>query len=154
MSLGLITVIVIGAVVVIGLSFYAGRLLWLVNAQGAELAASKAKKNQYVIDSIVGICKAMHAEQCELSEGTLRVWVLLDHLEQPDKPDAVTAYPGLHRMYDVVKDMPTHSARKKHEKSHIRQLDAVRQQAELDLKDFILADVEKLLGRYREMARA
>lgn len=154
MSVWWIIVLLIGAAIIIGLSFYAGRLLWLVRAQEQAAAASTAKKNQYLIDSIVGICKAMQAEQCELSEGTLRVWVLLDHLEQSDKPDPVVSYPGMHRMYDVVKDMPTHSARKKQDKAHIKQLDSIREQAEVDLKDFILADVEKLLQRYREMAKA
>lgn len=149
MSVGWIIVILVGAAIIIGLSFYAGRLLWLVQAQEQAAAASKAKKNQYLIDSIVGICKAMQAEQCELSEGTLRVWVLLDHIERSDKPDPVTEYPGMHRMYDVVKDMPTHSARKKHDKAHIQQLDRIREQAEVDLKDFILADVDKLLNSYR-----
>ncbi|MCH8539079.1 MAG: DUF2489 domain-containing protein [Alkalimonas sp.] len=149
-----IIALVSGAVIIAGLSFYAGRLLWLVRAQDQAIAASKAKKNQYLIDSIVGICKAMQAEQCELSEGALRVWVLLDHLEQSDKPDPVEAYPGIYRMYDVVKDMPTHSARKRQDKAHIKQLDSIREQAEVDLKDFILADVDKLLQRYRELAKA
>ena len=154
MSFGWMIALLVGAAIIISLSFYAGRLLWLVKAQEMSVAAGKAKKNQYLIDSIVTICKAMQAEQCELSEGALRIWVLLDHLEQSDKPDAVAEYPGLHQMYDVVKDMPTHSARKKQDKSHIRQLDSIREQAEIDLKDFIQADVEKLLRRYRELARA
>lgn len=150
----LIIALLSGAAIIVALSFYAGRLLWLVRAQQQAIAASKTKKNQYLIDSIVGICKAMQAEQCELSEGALRVWVLLDHLEQPDKPDPIETYPGMHRMYDVVKDMPTHSARKRQDKAHIRRLDSVREQAEVDLKDFILADVDKLLQQYREQAKA
>jgi hypothetical protein len=154
MNLWWIIALLLGTAIIIGLSFYAGRLLWLVKAQELTAVASTAKKNQYLIDSIVGICKAMQAEQCELSEGALRVWVLLDHLEQADKPDPVAEYPGMHQMYDVVKDMPTHKARKQHDKQHIRQLDRIREQAEVDLKDFIQADVEKLLQRYRALAKA
>jgi hypothetical protein len=54
-------------------------------------------------------------------------------------------YPGLFKMYDVVKDMPTHQARKERDKKEIRHLDHLREQAEIDLKSEIMADVHKLL---------
>ncbi|MEE2002011.1 DUF2489 domain-containing protein [Alkalimonas sp. MEB108] len=140
-----------GAAIIAGLAFYAGRLLLLVRVQQQQQELARQKKNQYLIDSIVLISRAMQSEQCELSEGALRVWVLLDHLELANKADPVTEYPGICQMYEVVKDMPTHKARKQHDKAHIRQLDKIREKAEVDLKDFILADVEKLLSQYREL---
>ncbi|MEE2024307.1 DUF2489 domain-containing protein [Alkalimonas mucilaginosa] len=147
-----LSLLLVGAAIIAGLAFYAGRLLRLVRLQSLQAEQAKQKKNQYLIDSIVVISRAMQAEQCELSEGALRIWVLLDHLELVEKPDPVRAYPGLHQMYEVVKDMPTHKARKEHDKRHIRQLDQIREKAEEDLKDFILADVETLLQRYRQQA--
>lgn len=148
----LLALVLIGVVIVAALAFYAGKLLLMVRVQQQQQEQARQKKNQYLIDSIVLISRAMQSEQCELSEGALRVWVLLDHLELADKPDPVASYPGIHQMYEVVKDMPTHKARQQHDKKHIRQLDRIREKAEQDLKDFILADVESLLQQYRSQA--
>ena len=136
----------IAAVLILGgLSFYLGRLLWLIKQQNLQQQQVIATKNANLTESIVLIAKAMREEQCELSEGALRIWVLLDHLQLPNKPDAVQSYPGLFKMYDVVKDMPTHQARKERDKKEIRHLDHLREQAEIDLKAEIMADVHKLL---------
>lgn len=137
------------AVIVAALAFYAGRLLWQLQQQTKQQQQKKAEKEQYLRDSIVLICKAMLEQQCELSEGALRLWVLLDHLVPEHKPDPVQSYPWLHRMYQVVKDMPTHKARKQQDKALTQQQDDVRLQAEQDLKDFILADTAALLARFR-----
>jgi hypothetical protein len=132
---------------VAGLAFYAGTLLWQLQQQSQAKQKQLADKHQYLRDSITLICKAMLQQQCELSEGALRVWVLLDHLAPEHKPDPVTSYPGLHQMYQVVKDMPTHQARKAQSKALTLQQDEVRLKAEQELKDFILADAQALLLR-------
>ena len=130
-----------------GLAFYAGTLLWQLQQQSQVKQKQLADKRQYLRDSITLICKAMLQQQCELSEGALRVWVLLDHLAPDHKPDPITSYPGLHQMYQVVKDMPTHQARKAQSKALTLQQDEVRLKAEQELKDFILADAQALLLR-------
>uniref|UniRef100_A0A486XVP4 Periplasmic/membrane protein associated with DUF414 n=1 Tax=Rheinheimera sp. BAL341 TaxID=1708203 RepID=A0A486XVP4_9GAMM len=130
-----------------GLAFYAGTLLWQLQQQSQVKQKQLADKRQYLRDSITLICKAMLQQQCELSEGALRVWVLLDHLAPEHKPDPITSYPGLYQMYQVVKDMPTHQARKAQSKALTLQQDEVRLKAEQELKDFILADAQALLVR-------
>ena len=135
--------------IIAGLSFYLGRLLWLVKQQQLKQQQVVDAKNADLTQSIVLIAKAMREEQCELSEGALRIWVLLDHLQLPNKPNAVQTYPGLFKMYDVVKDMPTHKARKQQDKVLTRQQDEIRLKAEQDLKDFILADTAALLQRFQ-----
>ena len=106
-----------------------------------------ADKRRYLTDSIILICRAMLEQQCELSEGALRVWVLLDHLQPDRQPDPVLSYPGLHQMYQVVKDMPTHEARKQQTKQQLFQQDKIRLNAEQELKQAILADSKALLAR-------
>lgn len=145
-----------GAVIVAGLAFYAGVLLWRLQQQGIaqkqerlRLEKQAQQKREYLTDSIVLICRAMLEEQCELSEGALRLWVLLDHLVPQRQPDPVTTYPGLHQMYQVVKDMPTHDARKQQSKQQTFLQDKQRIKAEHDLKDFILADTKALLQRFQ-----
>lgn len=146
----------IAALLVAVLAFYAGTLLWRLQQQRKQQQQQdilqqqqRLEKEQYLRDSITLICKAMRAEQCELSEGTLRVWVLLDHLVPERTPDPQLTYPGLHQMYQVVKDMPTHQARKDQDKALTRQQDQLRLKAEADLKDFIIADAEALLKRFQ-----
>lgn len=133
-----------------GLSFYLGRLLWLIKQQELKQQQIVAEKNANLTQSIVLIAKAMREEQCELSEGALRIWVLFDHLQLANKPDAKHCYPGLFKMYEVVKDMPTHQARKERDKKEIRHLDHLREQAEIDFKDEIMADVQKLLEFFQK----
>ncbi|GGW66760.1 DUF2489 domain-containing protein [Alishewanella tabrizica] len=154
-----VIMLLLGAAIVIGLAFYAGKLLWLVNLQTQRQAqeqqqqqAKAAEKKRYLHESIVLISRAMQEQQCEFSEGALRLWVLLDHWPEENKPDAAIAYPGLYQMYLVVKDMPTHQARKDQDKKLTRQQDKRRQQAEIDLKEQILADVTLLLARFQQLA--
>ena len=71
--------IALGVILVAGLAFYAGQLLWQLKQQKLVQQEQKDKRLKYLTDSISLIAKAMKEEQCELSEGVLRVWVLLDH---------------------------------------------------------------------------
>lgn len=157
MTLLWVLVILLGTAIIAGLAFYAGKLLWLLKQQNKkqqqEQLAYQEKlleKKRYLQESIVLISRAMQEQQCELSEGALRLWVLLDHWPQDNKPDAIQNYPGLYQMYLVVKDMPTHQARKDQDKKLTRQQDKLRQQAEIDLRELIQADVSKLLERFQQ----
>lgn len=148
--------VAVAALIVAVLAFYAGMLLWQLQQQTKQQKRQllieqqqKAEKQRYLTDSIVLICRAMLEQQCELSEGALRVWVLLDHLVPERQPDPVATYPGLHQMYQVVKDMPTHDARKQQTKQQIFNQDKIRLAAEQDLKEFILADAKALLARLK-----
>lgn len=144
-----LSLLILAALIVAALAFYAGSLLRQLQQQKQQAAAQLKEKQLYLTSSITLICKAMREEQCELSEGALRLWVLLDHLAPERQPDPVSSYPGLHQMYQVVKDMPTHQARKEQDKKLTRQQDKLRLQAELELKEAILVDVEALLVRFQ-----
>ncbi|WP_333608700.1 DUF2489 domain-containing protein [Arsukibacterium sp.] len=149
----------VGVCIVAGLAFYAGRLLWQLQLQRQQQQQQQQKqqlqqqeKRDYLQQSILLISKAMQQDQCELSEGALRLWVLLDHWPDANKPDAEASYPGLFKMYQVVKDMPTHKARKAQDKKLTRQQDKLRLQAELDYKVLIIEDVTKLIVRFSDPA--
>lgn len=148
-----ITLIIIGALIIAALAFYAGKLFWQLQQQRQQNQQQQqqltAERKKYLTDSIVLICKAMLEHQCELSEGTLRLWVLLDHLVPERIPEPNTTYTGLYQMYMVVKDMPTHESRNKQDKMLTKQQDKARLQAESDLKSAILADTQALLARFK-----
>ena len=92
----------------------------------------------------------MQAEQCEVSEGVLRIWVLLGHYnkdaEQPKDYDNV--YSGFANLYKVIKDMPTHDARKKLGKQERFKMDVARWDAEKEFAEQIKKDLELLLTEF------
>lgn len=147
--------LLVGFFIISGLAFYAGRLLWQLQLQQQQQKQQQLQhdikqkeKREYLQQSILLISKAVQQEQCELSEGALRLWVLLGHWPDTDKPDAESSYPGLHKMYQVVRDMPTHKTRKEQDKTLTRQQDKIRLQAEIDYKTLIIEDVTQLIARF------
>lgn len=142
--------IALGVILVVGLAFYAGQLLWQVKQQGIVQQEQKDKRHKYLTDSISFIAKAMKEEQCELSEGVLRIWVLLDHYnsEQESPKDYPALYPGFAALYDVIKDMPTHEARKKQGKQERFKMDVARWDAEKDHGEQIATDISKIMEEF------
>ena len=140
----------LGVLVVAGLAFYLGQILFQLRAQQQRQQQAlldhqqkQAKHQQYLLDSILLIGKATLEQQCELSEAALRIWVLLENL-QPDLAQS-SRWPGLFAMYDCVKAMPTHEARKELDKKELRRQDHLRQQTEIQFKESIETDIRGLL---------
>ncbi len=147
-----VILLVLGAAIIAGLAFYAGKLIWQVKAQQAEIAKAKQAhiekrqaRNVKLADSINLIARAMKEGQCEYSEGCLRIWVLMSQYYFEPALSLEAEYPNIHKMYDVVKDMPTHEARKKYSKKEIFKMDSNRWRAEKELEDGILQDAEKAI---------
>ncbi|MDO6526150.1 DUF2489 domain-containing protein [Motilimonas sp. 1_MG-2023] len=134
----------IGLIVIIGLSAYAGILLRKVKDQQLALAKAVEKRNNTLMDSITLIAKAMVQGQCNLSEGAIRLTVLLGELKLAKPIDFDQQYPALNKLYQVVKDMPTHEVRKERSKKEIRQLDEKREKAEQRLEQEIMAEMQQL----------
>lgn len=137
--------VVVAVIIVAVLAFVAGRLLGRLQDQNKRRDAAIQKRNERLHESIVTIAKAMDQGQCPLSEGALRLVVLLDLRVEEGKPVYSERYRGLHTMYERIKHMPTHEARKQYPKSEIRKMDDEREGYEKELEDVILADVRQLL---------
>lgn len=141
--------IAIGSVIIAGLAYYLGTLLFKLKYQQqqqqraqAEHDRKQAEHQQYLLDSIMLISDATLEGQCEYSEGALRIWVLLENF-QPELAQACR-FPALFEMYDCVKAMPTHGARNALDKKELRQLDHLRQQTEIRLAEQIKQDLRQL----------
>ncbi|PCK30799.1 DUF2489 domain-containing protein [Pseudoalteromonas piscicida] len=163
MNTAWIIAIIIGALIIAGLAFYAGKLLWQLKVQkeqiakyrekkAAELEVSRQKRNEKIADSVNLIARAMKEKQCEYSEGCLRVWVLISQYSFDEDVDLQQTYPGVYQMYDEVNEMPTHDARKKYSKKEIFKMDSQRWRAEERLEADILKDCEKLIERFKAAA--
>jgi len=79
------------------------------------------------------------------------VWVLISQYSFDEELALETTYPGVFEMYDEVKEMPTHEARKKYSKKEIFKMDTKRWRAEERLEAQILKDCDKLLKEFKAL---
>jgi hypothetical protein len=148
-------VLILLAIVIIGtLATYAVRLKLQVRRQEKKRQQLIDEQNARLMMSIDAIARAMRQEQCPLSEGCLRLAVLLDHLVLQPNPAFAEHYPNIHEMVAKIQHMPTHEARKQRPKAEIRQMDQEREALEEQMADEILADVERLLDWADTQVRA
>lgn len=149
----LYVVLIIGSLIAGGLAFYAGRLLARLRRQNRLRDEAIAQRNANLFESIATIALAMQQGQCPLSEGSIRLSVLLDHLvlDTPRSFDAT--YPAIHEMHERIKHMPTHEARKQYPRKEIRQMDTEREGYEVEMTDAIQQDVAALLIWVRQQRK-
>jgi len=95
--------------------------------------------------SIKVIAQCMMDDQVELSEGCIRIKVLLDHVAPEFHKDPYFSI--FAKMYDSTRHMPTHEARKAADKKTIMKLDLERMKLEAQHKDEILSATRQLLSR-------
>lgn len=149
MSTGWIIALIVAALIIAGLSFYLGRLLMQIKQVKQAQQQQISKRNSKLSEDIYTIAWAMQEGQCDASEGCLRIWVLLDHIFEQPKPDNQQRYPGIFALYDKIKDLPTHSARKALPKKALREMDQERLVNEQTFKTLIDTDVAQLIERFK-----
>lgn len=140
----------IGIAIIAALSVYAGLLLSRLRDQKSALAAAQQKRHDYLHESVYTIALAMQQDQCPLSEGCIRLSVLLDNLPDAEQADYAKRWPAIHEMYERIKHMPTHEARKEFPKKEIRKLDLERESYEVEMEAAIQTDVAALLVWVKE----
>lgn len=134
----------LGAVVIVAMSIYAGKLLYLLKAQKKRHLNARQKRIDSMTVSIQTISFAMHQQQCDLSEGAIRICRLLESLPLDPLPDYKKQYPALHGLFDKVKHYPTHDDRNALSKVQRRGQDNEREQFESELASAILSETEQL----------
>lgn len=153
--------------IVIGLAIYAAYLLQKVkqqtNQQVNEQSNTLYKRNTRLKHDIFTIAWAMKDEQCDLSEGCIRVCILIDHIyEQAGQPTTdlenrdnfLEKLPGIAALYEKIKDLPTHEKRKKLDKRELRKQDFQRWKDEAEHKPQILQDIQWLQEAFKASADA
>ncbi|GAA3542837.1 DUF2489 domain-containing protein [Zobellella aerophila] len=133
-----------GGVIIVGLAGYAGILLARLRQQQLHRERAIARRNARILDSIRVIASAVREDQCNLSEGAIRLTNLLNTLQFRRPRDFTGEYPGLYGLYDKVKDMPTHEARKQYKRNEIMRMDLERAGFEHELEGQIKAEVAQL----------
>ena len=140
----------LAGLIILALAFYASLLWRQVFQQQRKRQDEIDASNIRLLESIRAIAMAMQQQQCSLSEGSIRLTVLLDHLVLPDNPDFPQLYPAIHDMHERIKHMPTHEARKSYPRQTIENMDEEREGYEVEMANDIQADVNRLLDWVRQ----
>jgi hypothetical protein len=141
------TVLLLVAVcIIVGMIGYATYLLLALQKQKKALQQARRNRINRIKESIEIIAKAMLNDDCNLSEGVLRLKMLLEPVGM-----SIKNHVTMLQLYEVVETMPTHEARKALKKNERMRLDLQRESAEVALEKNIklelhqlLADIEKL----------
>lgn len=134
----------LGGLILSGLAIYAGMLLArLKRQQEMQLQAINAR-NERILDSVRVIAHAVLEGQCDYSEGAIRLTNLLDALQIKEGRAFAAEFPGLYSLYEKVKEMPTHEARRALKRNEVMKLDLERSGYEAELETQLLKDVAQL----------
>lgn len=151
-----IFLIVLAALILISMAGYAIHLMLKLKLQKKreqELIeqAKEAQKARYlrILESLEVIAKAMLTEQCDFSEGVLRLKPLLDVLGKK-----LSHYSAMWALYEVVENMPILDERKNLKRNERMKLDLERESKEVELEAEIKAECEQLLKDIEEMRKA
>ena len=101
----ILSIIALG--IIAGVSFYAFKLLRKLREQNILIKQTKIARTKRLKESMVIIAKAMQNGDCNHSEGVIRLSMLLLPFGQSLQP-----YQAMYALYNIVKEMPTHEARK------------------------------------------
>ena len=112
--------------------------------QELQLAQSKAKINQEKLrESIRILCSSMIDEQVEISEGCMRVKILLDHLDARLHHDDTLGV--FNQVYERLESMPRFEQRKTVNRKILDKLDQTRFSVELEYRERVLEACKSLL---------
>ncbi|WP_119395592.1 DUF2489 domain-containing protein [Salinibius halmophilus] len=150
--------IILAVAIVLGLAGYAGYLLWQVKQQRIKLEASRAQrlkteqsKHDYVAESCRVIARHIVEGELNISEGAIRLKVLLDNINLSDIDKQ--RFVAFERLYEQVKDLDTHDARAQLTVNERKAQDRVRHKAEYQHQESVTNAAKALLefdlNRYR-----
>jgi hypothetical protein len=140
----------IGCLIIIALAVYAGRLLYRLKAQQVQQLlqqknAVDARKVR-IIESVQIIAGSMQREECDLSEGTIRIAKLLAAIPTADPQDWSLHYPELHLFYGKIKHMSIMDARKALPKKTRMQQDLDRFRYESEFGERVQKEIVGLMS--------
>lgn len=139
-----LTLGLLGAVIVIALGVYAGKLLFLLKQQKRRQLNARNKRITSMVQSIQTIAFAMQQQQCNYSEGAIRICNLLKALPIENIPDYSLTFPKLHDLFDKIKHYPTHEERNALSKQERRQQDKQREEYESEAETGVQEEIARL----------
>ena len=134
----------VALLIILGLGFYAGKMLFLLKQQKARQEATRQSRVENITESLVLIAKAMEQQQCDLSEGVIRIVNLLNALPIVEHPDYKTKYPHIYALFTEVSGFAILEERQKLSKAERRKQDIAREQIESEYESKVLSELPAL----------
>ena len=131
----ILSIIALG--IIAGVSFYAFKLLRKLREQNTLIKQAKLARTK----RLKVIAKAMQNGDCNHSEGVIRLSMLLLPFGRSLQP-----YQAMYALYNIVKEMPTHEARKALLKKERMKLDLERESAEAKFEEEIMLELRQFLN--------
>ena len=135
----------VGLLILLGLSGYAALLLRQVRNQHQARQRALKERNDRILESINVIAHALENGQCGYSEGAIRLANLLNALQLNEKRLFSQEFLGIYGLYEQVKEMPTHQERQQLPHRERMQLDMKRHHYEAQFAAQLLSDSSKLI---------
>lgn len=136
----------LAVLVILSMAGYAAFLFYKLQKQKKQLEQARNARFQNVIDSIDVIARAMLAQQCDLSEGVLRLKPLLDVLGRK-----LARFPAMWALYETVENMPILDERKTLKRNERMKLDLEREAKEAHLAQHIELELRQLLTEITQL---
>ncbi|MET1219182.1 MAG: DUF2489 domain-containing protein [Glaciecola sp.] len=143
-----IALIGLAVLTILGLSYWAGTLLYRLHAQNQKKDRLRQERVDTIMQSVHVIALAIEQQQCDLSEGVIRLTNLLDALPILPQPKFAELYPGIYGLHDKISHFPTHEARAALSKKERREQDKERLAIEAEFESTIVKEVA-LLRQYQ-----
>jgi type II secretory pathway pseudopilin PulG len=143
-NLKLIIALLIALAIIAGLAFYAGRLLFRLRKQKTQRRENIQQRIARITQSIQTISMAVEQQQCNLSEGCIRLCNLLAGVPVANPPNYAELYPAVHELHNKVANLPTHDTPKMLTPNDLRRQDMQREEDEVLLESKILLEVGQL----------
>ncbi|KAE9539117.1 DUF2489 domain-containing protein [Ursidibacter maritimus] len=137
--------IILAVLILISMAGYAISLLMKLNRQQKQLKQAKNARYINILESIDVIARAMLVEQCDFSEGVLRIKPLLDVLGKK-----LSQFPAMWELYQVVESMPILEERKTLKRNERMKLDLEREAKEAELAEQIKTELQQLLAEMEQ----
>lgn len=141
--------LILAILIILSMAGYAFYLWRQVQKQNALIKKKQSDRLLRLIESVELIARAMKQEQCDLSEGVIRLHYLLGVLGQPKLAD----FPSMQALFDVVQDMPILDERKNLAKNERMKQDFARLRAEADLREKIHQEIDQLLEQLAQVKK-
>ncbi|MEW9797867.1 DUF2489 domain-containing protein [Alteromonas sp. CYL-A6] len=133
--------IILGVLIILALGIYAGKLLFMLKAQNDRQEAARQTRIVRIKESIITITMAMEQQQCDLSEGAIRVVNLLDALPLKAPPAYDQQFPHIHNLFVAISGFPILEARQRLTKQERRKQDREREQIESEHETRVLGEL-------------
>lgn len=132
---------VLATLIILSMAGYAIYLFRKIKQKNQFVRNAQRARRLGLIESIEIIAKAMQTEQCDLSEGVIRLKYLLEALGHY----RLSHYSAMWALFEVVGEMPILHGRKNLKRNERMKLDLEREAAEIEYEVAIRQEISQLL---------